>query len=97
MGNEFYHDRGRNLLVYSARDPLITSQLAQAIPELRQVNGSYIAVPRTLRNSQVLRHFDFPVPAVMEGYDWPRHPSIAHPYESQKLAANCPDSTGVPG
>lgn len=85
---EFYHDHARNLLIYPQISPFITSQLQQAIPELKQVNGSYIAVPRTLRNAQVLRLFDLPVPSVMADYDWPRHPSIPHPYESQKLAAN---------
>jgi SNF2 family DNA or RNA helicase len=85
---DFYHDQARNLLIYKQHSPFITSQLQQAIPELQQINGTYLAVPRTLRNAQVLRLFEYPVPSVMDDYDWPRHPSIPHPYESQKLAAN---------
>jgi SNF2 family DNA or RNA helicase len=85
---DFYHDQARNLLIYKQHSPFITSQLQQAIPELQQINGTYLAVPRTLHNAQVLRLFEYPVPSVMDDYDWPRHPSIPHPYESQKLAAN---------
>jgi SNF2 family DNA or RNA helicase len=85
---EFYHDRTRNLLVYQTRGPFIDQQLVQAVPEAKQINGKYFAVPCNLRNSQILRLFDYPVPPVMDSYDWPRHPSIEHPYETQKLAAN---------
>lgn len=84
----FYHDTKRDVLIYPRHGDFIAAQLQQAIPEAREINGAYIAIPRTLRNSQVLRLFNFPVPAVMDGYDWPRHPSIKEPYESQKLAAN---------
>ena len=54
----------------------------------KQLNGSYVAVPRTLRNSQILRWLNYPVAPIMSEYDWPRSPAIEHPYESQKLAAN---------
>jgi len=64
------------------------AQIQQTIPELQYINGSYFALPATLRNRQVLRHFNYPVPEIMVGYDWPRHPSIKEPYESQKIAAN---------
>ena len=79
----FFHDQQRDLLIYEGTSPLIL----QAIPEARQINGSFFAVPRTLRNSQILRYFNYPVAPVMQDYDWPCAPGIK-PYESQKLAAN---------
>lgn len=79
----FYHDRARNLLVYDRLSPLIL----QHVPEAKQVNGQYIAVPRTLRNLQVLRWLNYVVPPVMDGYDWPIEPG-RKPYRSQKLGAN---------
>lgn len=65
-------------------------RIPQYVPEARPLNGSLLAVPRTLRNSQVLRWLNLPVAPVMtdETFDWPRPPHIARPYESQKLAAN---------
>jgi SNF2 family DNA or RNA helicase len=90
MPSEFYHDKTRNLLIYRNTSQFLTDQLRQAIPEAREVNGSYLAVPRNLHTCQVLRHFQFPVPPVLtdQNYSWPRHPSIGHPYESQKLTTN---------
>jgi hypothetical protein len=82
---EFFHDTRRNLLVYRSQSPFVL----QAIPEARQVNGQFIAVPRTLRNSQVLRHFDLPVAPVMTDmtYDWPIEPGWK-PLAHQKVMAN---------
>lgn len=82
---QFYHDTTRDLLVY----PTHSAVLQQAIPEAKQVNGQYVAVPRTLRNSQVLRWLNFPVPPVMTDrtYDWPierGRKALAH----QKMMAN---------
>lgn len=87
---EFYLDQKRQLLIYRNTSQFLTDQLRQAIPEAREINGHYLAVPRNLHTSQVLRHFNFPVPPVLtdENYKWPRHPSIGHPYESQKLTTN---------
>lgn len=78
-----WHDQERNLLIYPGQSPVI----AQAIPETRQLNGSYFAVPRTLHNCQVLRWYNYPVVPIMDDYDWPAQPSIK-PYESQKVSAN---------
>jgi SNF2 family DNA or RNA helicase len=78
-----YHDRTRNLLVYPKSD-----RIEQYVPEAKRINGAYLAVPNTLRNVQLLRILDMPVPGIMEasGYDWPiergRKP-LAH----QKLMA----------
>ena|ERR1700675_612030 len=87
---DFYHDQSRNLLIYRNTSQFLTDQLRQAIPEAREINGHYLAVPRNLHTCQVLRHFAFPVPPVLtdSNYSWPRHPSIGHPYESQKLTTN---------
>ena len=81
---DFFHHAESNTLVYKG-DPGV---LTQAIPELRQVNGAFFAVPRNLRNLQVLRYMNYPVTPIMDGYEWPRHPSIKNPYESQMMAAN---------
>ena len=78
----FFHNQQYNVLIYPRHE-----LIEQHVPEARALNGQYIAVPRTLRNCQILRWFNFPVTPVMEGYDWPRSPGIT-PYESQKLAAN---------
>lgn len=81
----FYHDQERNLLVYHGQSPL----LQQVLPDLKPINGQYFAVPRTLRNLQILRYYNYPVTPIMDGYDWPRHtPSVPQPYETQKLQAN---------
>jgi SNF2 family DNA or RNA helicase len=87
---DFYHDTTRNLLIYRNTSQFLTDQLRQAIPEAREINGHYLAVPRNLHTCQVLRHFQYPVPPVLtdSNYSWPRHPSIGHPYESQKLTTN---------
>lgn len=65
---QFWFDQPSNTLIYP-RHALIT----QTIPEAREINGSYVAVPRTLRNSQILRHYNFPVTPVIDdsNYDWP--------------------------
>lgn len=80
---QFWHDKARNILIYPQAAPF----LLQAIPEARSVNGTLMAVPRTLRNCQVLRKYDFPVPPVMENYDWPIEPG-RKPLQHQKLYAN---------
>lgn len=81
----FWFDQPSNTLIYP-RHALIT----QTIPEAREINGQLVAVPRTLRNSQILRHYNFPVTPVIDdsNYEWPRPPHIKHPYESQKVTAN---------
>jgi SNF2 family DNA or RNA helicase len=83
----FYIDQLRNLLIYADLPGFTRHQIGQAIPEAREINGKYLAVPRTLRNSQLLRLLGQPVAPVMQDYDWPSAPGIK-PYESQKLAAN---------
>ena len=82
----FYFDQPRNLLIYDRPSPLVLQHTQGA----REVNGQYVAVPRTLRNSQVLRWLNYPVMPIItdKNYDWPRSPEIEHPYESQKITAN---------
>lgn len=81
----FFHDPTRNLSVYQTQSDV----LRQALPEGRQVNGNYFAVPHTLRTAQVLRHFNYPVAPIITdlSYNWPRTPGLT-PYASQKIAAN---------
>ena len=80
----FWFDKPRNLLIYPSA---YTANIQQAIPEARTVNGHYLAVPRTLRNSQVLRWFNYPIAPIMDDYDWPAPPGLT-PYESQKITSN---------
>lgn len=78
----FFHDPSRRLIVYDRPSDLVAANVEGA-----RAAGQYLAVPQTLRNSQVLRHLNYPVPPIMDGYDWPCRPGIT-PYESQKLSAN---------
>lgn len=81
----FFHDVRSDTLIYP-NHALIT----QVIPEAKVI-GQHVAVRRTLRNSQILRHYNFPVvPIVTDvNYNWPRNiRSVPHPYESQKLTTN---------
>ena len=71
--SQFWFDQKHNVLLYPSA---YTSNIQQAIPEARTVNGHYLAVPRTLRNCQVLRWFNYPVPLIMDNYDWPAPPGI---------------------
>jgi SNF2 family DNA or RNA helicase len=80
--NGFYHDRQNNLLIYPHR----SDRIPHHIPEAKTFNN-WVAVPRTLRNSQILRWLGHPVPEVMTDYDWSAAPGIK-PWASQKLAAN---------
>jgi SNF2 family DNA or RNA helicase len=85
MNPELYHDRARRLLVYRTEK---ADFLLAHLPDAKRVNGSCIALPASLRNVQLMRLLDHPVPGIMEasGYDWPiergRKP-LAH----QKLMA----------
>lgn len=81
---QFYHDTSNDVLLYPPAPPHVSA----ALPDAREFSKFFI-VPRTLRNCQVLRHFNYPVPAPIDSsYPWPRHPSIPQPYETQKVAAN---------
>lgn len=81
---DFFHHVATNTLIYPARD---AASLLANIPDARQINGQYVAVPRSLRNLQVCRYFNYPVTPIMDDYPWPAPPGIK-PYESQKVAAN---------
>lgn len=82
----FWFDAKHNVLIYPSAH---TSNIQQAIPEARTINGHYLAVPRTLRNSQVLRWFNYPVlPLVTnETYDFPIKPGRT-PLDTQLLQTN---------
>lgn len=83
-GLQWFHDSKRQISVYPRSDVLL-----QAIPEARTVSGSLIAVPHTLHNAQVLRHFQYPVAPIVtdENYDWPIEPG-KKPLPHQKVCTN---------
>jgi SNF2 family DNA or RNA helicase len=82
---QFFFDQPRNLLIYDRPSPLVLQHTQGA----REVNGQYVAVPRTLRNSQVLRWLNYPVMPVItdKNYDWPIEPNKT-PLIHQKMMAN---------
>jgi hypothetical protein len=63
--------------------------LAQYIPDLKTINGSYFAIPRKLQPLMAAAYYNWPVPPVMtdENYDWPIEPGKT-PLPHQKLYAN---------
>jgi SNF2 family DNA or RNA helicase len=63
--------------------------LAQYIPELKPINGSYFAIPNNLPNLQVLRYYNYEVPEVINdtNYDFPIAPPFT-PLPHQKVMAN---------
>jgi len=81
----FFYDQPRNLLIYDQPSSLVL----QHIPEAKQLNGNYVAVPRTLRNSQVLRWLNYPVMPIITdaNYDWPIEPGKT-PEWHQKVMTN---------
>lgn len=85
----FYHDIKRNLLVYEAPSALHVAQLLQSLPEARQINGAYVAVPATLKNSQTLRWMQYPVAPIIghHNYDFPIEPG-RKPLEHQLVMCN---------
>ena len=81
----FYFDQKRNMLAYQCEAP---ENLLALLPEGKQINGHFV-LPYSLRNLQILRWANMPVPEIMDGYDWPSgNPAIKNPYASQKLTAN---------
>ncbi len=85
----FFHDIKRNLLVYETPSPLHVAQLLQSLPEARQINGSHVAVPATLKNSQTLRWMQYPVAPIIghHNYDFPIEPG-RKPLEHQLVMCN---------
>lgn len=71
---DFFHDPTRNLLIYKPPSPFHIDGILKHIPEAKQLNGAYVAVPRTLRNSQVMRWLNYAVMPIMDNYDWPIGP-----------------------
>ena len=81
---DFYHDRKHDVLLYPAR------YMPEAyLPEARYVGDQLFGVKRTLRNCQILRHLNFPVPPIIDdlNYDWPIQPG-RKPLAHQKIMAN---------
>jgi SNF2 family DNA or RNA helicase len=82
-------DASHNVLIYPALARGTSDLILQHIPEARQFNGSSIGVPRTLRNSQVLRWLGHAVTPIItdQNYDWPIEPGLS-PLLHQKIYAN---------
>jgi SNF2 family DNA or RNA helicase len=82
---QWYHDKRLNVLVYPMSSPFIL----QALPEAKPISRDQFAVPFTLANAQVLRHYNFPVPPVMtdENYSWPIEAG-RKPLAHQRVMAN---------
>lgn len=82
---DVYHDKQRNLLIYTA---LETAGVLQYIPGSRVVEH-YLAVPITLHNMQICRWLGLPVvPLLNYDYDWPHGPQIDMPFRAQIVTAN---------
>lgn len=79
----WYFDQARNVLVYEHLNSILT----QYIPEAVVAQNRYTIIPRNLRNSQILRYLNYPVPPIMTEYSWPAPPGFK-PYESQITSAN---------
>ena len=82
---QFYFDELRKLLIYERPSPMVLEHTQGA----KELNGSYVAVPQTLRNSQILRWLNYPVAPIItdENYDWPIEPGKT-PLAHQKIMAN---------
>lgn len=83
---DVYHDKQRNLLVYTAPNPAaITNYVAAS----RDIGGGYVAVPITLHNLQICRWLGLSVvPLLNYDYDWPHGPQIEMPFRAQIITAN---------
>lgn len=83
---QFYYDRSSNVILYPG---VAAPALQQFNMDLKQLNGQAFATVRTLRNLQILRHHNYPVPPIMdeENYDWPIERG-RKPLPHQKIYAN---------
>jgi SNF2-related domain len=83
--SSFWIDDKRQLVIYPGQPGV----LAQYIPDLKPINGSYFAFRKSLRNLTVAAYYNWPVPPVMtdESYDWPIEPGKT-PLPHQKIYAN---------
>lgn len=81
---DVFHDKKRELLIYKNHHgaPL------HVLPDARS-NRDIFAVPRTLRNCQILRFYGYPVPPIItdENYDFPIQPG-RKPLAHQKVMTN---------
>lgn len=85
----FWTDERRQLLIYQPPSAFHLDGILKHVPEAKQINGTYVAVPKTLRNSQVMRWLNYPIAPVItdQNYDWPIEPG-KRPLEHQKVMSN---------
>lgn len=82
----FFHDQKLDVLIY----PVVPGfSFEQYLPMAKYVGNGMFGIKRTLYNCQLLRHFNFQVPAVIDekNYDWPCKPGRT-PWDTQRLTAN---------
>lgn len=81
----FWFDAPTRTLVY---DTPQAEKVLEHAPDARRLHNGYTAVPASLRNCQLLRHFGLPVvPVVDLDYDWPIKAPF-RPREHQKQMTN---------
>lgn len=81
----FWHDPQNNILLYDVPDAV---RILPHLDGAQTLHNGYMAVPVSLRNCQVLRHFKLPViPIIDQDYDWPIRAPF-RPREHQKIMAN---------
>ncbi len=82
---QWYHDKQHDVLIYPARYTPNPTYL----PEARPINGPWFGIKRTLRNCQILRYLNFPVPFIIDdqNYDFPIAPG-RKPLDTQRQMAN---------
>lgn len=83
--SDYWFDARSNTLIYPGVAP---PHIAGSLVGLKQAE-QFFALPRTLQNAIVLRHFNFPVMPVMDenSYDFPIEPGKT-PLPHQKVYAN---------
>lgn len=83
---EFYFDPPSNVILYPG---VAIPNLAQLGADIRQIEDKAFATLRTLRNLQILRHHNYPVPPIIddENYDFPIERG-RKPLPHQKIYAN---------
>jgi SNF2 family DNA or RNA helicase len=81
----FWTDETKNIVAYKGEPGV----LERFIPDLKRLNGSYFAFPKTLQNLTVAAYYNYPVPEVINDstYDFPIAPPFK-PLPHQRTMTN---------
>jgi SNF2 family DNA or RNA helicase len=81
----FWTDETRNIVAYKGEPGI----LERFIPDLKRLNGSYFAFPKTLQNLTVAAYYNYPVPEIINDktYDFPIAPPFK-PLPHQRTMTN---------